>query len=230
MTTATKPKRNWRELVAILAGRTEKNLEGYGDLVNRLASGEQFDEGAVERCLNLAGKSADDLTADVARKTQRLAWQGEIERLEALALEGEAADREKSRLIQQHNQQVESMVKALEEIVAPLRMKSAEASSASSMANDLRTKLLNGADAELLEQADRVHTELRQALANESRLRDRVQTMRPQVERAEQEQLDGAAGSRRELDNLRVRLDEASKRVRELRQQSEDLTAVMGAA
>lgn len=216
MTVATKSKRNWRELVSMLAGRTEKALAGYGDLVTRLARGEDLDPAAVEKLLAAVGRSPDDLERDVTRKAERLRLAAEIERLELLALEGEQANTEIGLLVSAHNATVERMSRELTERLEPLRMKTAQAAPARSQADDVRRQLIDGADPELVEQSRQVHDDLREAVADEQHAVAVLDEHRSRL---------GVKRDDPAVADLRIRAEQLTNRVRELQSQAESIMA-----
>ena len=205
---------NWRQVIDLLTGKTEKNLESYGDAVTRLAAGEGLDPAAVEKLLAAVGRSPDDLERDVTRKAERLRLVAEIDRLELLALEGERADAEIGRLVSAHNATVERMSRELTERLEPLRMKTAESAPARSQADDVRRRLIDGADPELVEQSRQVHDDLREAVADEQHAFAVLD---------ERRSLLGVKRDDPAVADLRIRAEQLANRVRELQSQSESI-------
>ena len=216
MVATVKSKMGWRAMIDLLAGRTEKALEGYGDLVSRLASGEQVDESAVERCLNLSGKSPDDLERAVASKAERIRLAAEIERLEGLAETLHELEAEEALLVTEHNQRVSDMLAVLEPKLVELRQLQNERMGSRSQADDARRRLADTADDELHEQERAVQSELREALAEQTNATGQYHEMRLLAETAEANSDRRAAEYHEQALGLKSWLDRATKRVRDL--------------
>jgi hypothetical protein len=223
MATATKQRTNWRQVIDLLIGKTEKALEGYGDLVTRMAAGEDLEAGAVEKTLDAAGKTADDLEADVARRQERIRLAGEIERLERLAETLPELGAEETRLVTEHNRRVGDMLSVLEPKLAELRQLQNERTPCRSQADDARRKLADTADDELHEQERAVQSELREALAEQTNATGQFHEMRLLAESAEANSDRRAPEYHEQVLGLKTWMDRSAKRVRDLQSRLEEI-------
>jgi hypothetical protein len=230
MVVSSKSKFSWRSIVESLAGRREKSLEGFDDLVSRAARGERFDEPDAERILAQVGKSAEEFAEAVERKAERLRLSTEIVRLESLAESAHEAEQEETRLVAQHNLRVAEMLAELEPRLAEARRKQNEYAVCGSQANDLRRRLVDGCDTELSEQAQAVQSELREALSIQRNATSQFDDARALAQSAENRDEPRAEEFRQQEMGLRQWKERADKRVAELQSRLEAITAAMVSA
>lgn len=160
----TKAPFSWRSLIAELAGKRERAIADYGDLVDRLAAGEELSEAAVESALTKAGKSPFDLESDVAERVERREWAAEIERLRTTVADGEQAHRDDEAAIQRHNAAVERMLAELDKVRSGLRPRVHAGTAAAAKIDELESKLRKSAPAHLGEQQFAIRDELTEAV------------------------------------------------------------------
>lgn len=215
---ATVTKSGWRGLVNRLTSQAAKSVADYSDLVERLASGEEIADTQVEAALHKAGKSPFDLSSDVASKIERLRLAKEIERLEALAREGDEADGEIRKLVAAHDEAVAKLVREVNAKMEQLRLKVAAAAPASGQINDLRGKLLATADERMKEQQAHILADLREAVEVARRAHEILQ---------DEIILRGVSRDDQQVHDLRVRAEQADERVKQVQQQAADIQVEM---
>src|SRR5690349_149143 len=115
-------------LIQRIAGRQierqEVGRQSYRDILQRIAAGEEPSVDDVEHALNAAGKSVDELKADVQRLEEEARWRKEAGRLESLLAEKRSLeegrrqiDEESDRVIKEiraKRQTLETKAEALE--------------------------------------------------------------------------------------------------------------------
>ena len=218
---------SWRTLIAELAGKRERAIADYADLVDRLAAGEEITEAAVEAALAKADKSPFDLQSDVASKAERVEMVAEIERLRAVVADGEQAAHDDERLVAEHNATVERMLIELDKIRSGLRPRVHAGTAAASRIFDLEYKLRSSPPAHVTEQQAVVSGKIREAVAVHNRRENEWVDLKVAADRAEREQPEGWETLVAERD-LRKRLaDQVAAELKELQAQADELAKQM---
>jgi hypothetical protein len=230
MVVSSKSKFSWRGVVEALAGRREKSLESYADLVSRSVAGESFAETDAERVLNLAGKTLDEFTADVERRLERQRLAAEIVRLEAMAESAFEAEKEESRLVTAHNERVAAMVAELQPKLHALRERQNSGVGGLLQANDMRSRLMDSCDPELCEQSRTVQAELREALSIQRNATSQFDDARALAQNAENRDDPRAKELRQNALGAQQWRERADARVAELQSRLESITAAMVSA
>jgi flagellar hook-basal body complex protein FliE len=237
MTTATKEtatakesKWTWRGLVDRLATKRTKAIGDYAELVERLAGGEEMPDATVEAALNKVGKSVYDLQADVATKAERLAWGAEIERLQTVVADMEAAEAEDAAIIAAHNAAVEKMLVDLGKKRQPLIDRKVAGATASGQIDGLRSKLASTCPEHLGEQQQAIQAEIREAIATLTYHENYLNEMRPQLRKiieTGQPSANGVTpeGAEKLLVQLTEKWDGLAGQVEALQQQMADIEA-----
>lgn len=232
--TATKEvesKWSWRGLVERLATKRTKAISDYAELVDRLAGGEEITDAQVEAALNKAAKSPFDLERDVATKAERVAWCAEIERLQAVVSDGEAAEAEEQVAITAHNAAIEKMVGDLRAKLSPLQARKLASGSAKAQIENLRHKLVTGCPDHLLAQQNAIMQELREAVTALQRQDDYLSewrtTWRRQIDEADEspEGRQLADATKSSLTEQQRQRDDLARRVADLQGQMDEIEA-----
>jgi hypothetical protein len=218
---------SWKTLIENLAGKRERAIADYQDLIDRMAGGEEITEAAIEAALAKCGKSVFDLQSDVAAKAERVEWVAEIERLRTVVADGEQAAHDDERLVAEHNATVERMLIELDKIRSGLRPRVHAGSAAASRIFDLEHKLRSSPPAHVTEQQAVVHGKVGEALARFNRRQDEWVDIKTSADRAEREQSEGWETLVAERD-LRKRLaDQVAAELKELQAQADELAKQM---
>jgi len=218
---------SWKTLIENLAGKRERAIADYQDLIDRMAGGEEITEAAIEAALAKCGKSVFDLQSDVAAKAERVEWVAEIERLRAVVADGEQAAHDDERLVAEHNATVERMLIELDKIRSGLRPRVHAGTAAASRIGDLEHKLRSSPPSHLTEQQAAVSGKIREAVTIHTRRENEWVDIKTAADRAEREQSEGWQMLVAERD-LRKRLaDEAAAELKELQAQTAQLADAM---